>query len=564
MVYTEYKHEKNYNTIIFNTKITNVDHFKILENKIEELLRTFIINKNTDMYIEIIIKPILFEKYEFVLVENDLYKIIFKAGKCQHYIQKKFMKNFINADYINDNERYIYKKEGRKLINFNKKNRFNNIGSDEYFFSRNDNYYLDNFISSLEKKSNQLIDSINKNITGNDYFDYNNYIKEIFIYMIYPLFIKSSYDIKTLHYNIRDTYSNMYPLYLSENEEKELNRYILDPKSDYYYYMLENYMIENMNIIMNEFHYQYIYIIDGKDIPLSENLLFYIDDDLLKIGFNEKICLFIFNENTIILLSKYEYDTNNLNMLKEFINKNIRNFIINNAHDFLITKEILDITKLNERSNYSKIDFKNEINLLLNFIKYDKESESGKIIFSKESVIPLIFKELTKEQKIIYLFKEKNILKNHLLIIDKNEFYISKYDKDIIEKYEDLRYDNRIYNYRLSKFVEEKNNVYIHTKIVREEIKKIVLYRKNKNDEISLLVNVKIPICLDIGIIKIIYYIDLHLYNDFITYFSKYIIKYEEYEKYEELEKTNIYNLFFIKYKDGTTTLNININKDFQ
>lgn len=557
--YIEYDYS-SYNVILFTNHIENKQNKDELLNKIDEMLRDFIIYNKTQIFITGNYDLLKNDEDNFLFIEDNLFKLIFTSGKCQHYIQRNYMRNFIGTIYGNDNYRYICTTERNDLKNFKNSKKFNKIGSDNYYFSPQYNSYLDKYISSLEKKSNSLIKDINNNIINDNYYYSFSDIKNIFTYIAYPLYIKSSYVLNQINYNINKSYNLIEKdLDLDNSELIELKSLIGDKNSEYYYYLIESYITQQMMFIQKEFKYNYIYFFNVNNIPLSENVIFYYDDEknVFNVGLNSEHCYFLFNEKTVIAFSIDKFEDDKINTINKNINSYLNDSIIANSHDFLITKDELPEKILTHKDDYKFFDMSNIIKQNSNFIRF-KNNKIKNLELKNNDSLPLLLSKITENNDFLYIHENENILARHKITIDGKVYYTDKNNIELLNKYKNILHEckifknnsNLIFNHG-NKYYGDTNNYDIPTKLAfptTKEIKRIVFSKYDKKIGTPIFLNISNNHTLVI-------FMDLETLNDFNKYFSKYVTDFNNKKKSVFLDYFMYDKLIFIKYNNDTTRI---------
>lgn len=461
--YEEYMYHNKKNHFILFHDIIDIKNIKLFYEDINEMLIEFIIEKNTRIFVTVDKSFCISNEKNFKLIEKNVYEYILTSGNNQHYIQQYYMKRFLGLEKEQKNNinRYVYNKKGNELKNLNYDS-FNNIGSDANYFSDKKNSYLDQYISSLEKKSNVLYSQIKEKIDNNvnKISDNLKFIENVFNFMCYPFCLKSSYTINSVIFNTKKSSEK----YISQEklnieQKKLLKQNLSNQRSEYYYYIIENYIIKSMKNLNTEFNE--IQIIKIKDIPLSENVLFSYNKNLneFDVGYNKenRNALFLFDENHILLFLK---DKKDQFIIKEKI-INLKEYIIDNAHDFLITKnKIEEKEHLVEKKDYFFLSLEKEISTLIKFHKLLNGENLSLKIEKHNSIFPMLFET---DKYNIFIFKQKNYLACNEIKINNVIYYISNENLQKIEINNYYRFYNNHYLYTANLFTLQNKNITLYS-----------------------------------------------------------------------------------------------------
>lgn len=467
-----------------------------------DLIRRKLITEEIKIFVRA--DPIFIRSKEsnFYLYYNDLYENILSSGDNQHYSQRFFMNSFIENC---EEQSYWYicrsDKNDPKPLNI-KKNQFKSIGCDENYFSKKSEPFLDVFISSMEEESNDIIRMTNKKLKNNDFSFSQTEIDHLFNLCALPLFLKSSYNINDFNYCINKAYEHfILDNNIPDDNAAILKKEVIDPKSEYYYHCLNPYIINSFLDKQNYFKFDSIRTVKLKDIPLSENILFYYKNGL-SIGYDNSLnhSIFLFNNKTVFIFYNKHESEDKIIEISKFLELELIPFIKNNAHDFLVTKERENIKKLNKRISYSNVDMSNIIEDLYGSVmclngktQYSTFKRPDTLLFSFKTIYN---KELKKDEfrdKICFFAKKTPISPNTIYLNDE-ELYVSDKDYDYLTLYQNYNYskDNSlflnpepiemVYNYSFSN---EKDIDYFHkppifinnssnTRLLHSEDKKII------------------------------------------------------------------------------------------
>lgn len=375
---------------------------------------------------------------------DDIYENILSSGDNQHYSQRFFMNSFIE-NCEEQSHWFICKVDKNDPNPSNiKKNKFQSTGCDTNYFSKKTDPFLDVFVSAIEEESNEIIRITNKKLKNNDLSFSKTEINNIFNLCALPLFSKSSYNINDFNYCINKSYEHFI---LKNNIPKEnaniLKKEAINPKSKYYYHCLKQYIINSFLNKQNYSKFDSIQIVKLKDIPLSENVLFYYKNGL-SIGYDNSLnhSIFLFNNKTaFIFYNEYE-SKDKIIEISEFLEIELIPFIKNNAHDFLVTKKRENIKHLKKRTLYSDVDFTHIIkDLYENIMCLNGKTKSSS--FRSAETLFFLLGLMDKKDDLydhILFFTKENPMSPNLIYLDGKDLYVSNKDYNYLEKISEQYY----------------------------------------------------------------------------------------------------------------------------
>lgn len=537
-----------------------------------DLIRRELITEGMRIFVRA--DPVFIKSKEpnFSVYCNDLYENILSSGKSQHYSQKFFMNSFIE-NCEEQSHWFICKIDKNDPNPSNiKNNQFQSTGCSDNYFSKKSDPFLDVFVSAMEEESNDIIRATNKKLKNNDFSFSQTEINNLFNLCALPLFLKSSYNINDFNYCINKSYEH----FILENDIPKDNadifkKEIIDPKSKYYYHCLKQYIIDSFLNKQNYSKFEKIKIVNLKDIPLSENVLFYYKNGL-SVGYDNSLnhSIFLFNNKTTFIFYN-EYESNDkIIEISDFLELGLIPFIKNNAHDFLVTKERENIKHLKNRTLYSDVDFTHIIkNLYKNIMCLNGKIKSSS--FTAETLFFLL-EQMDKKDELddhILFFNKQTTVSPNLIYFKDKEVYITNKDynylvshegdnytgkslslnAELAEVFYDYSFDNKKnsnpYNPPISinKLSEIKLLPYDYNKI----IKTVTFYSKNEEYGIILF--------LILGEIFFTTYVSEELYD----YFQKNAINLIS--NYEEFCISNNSKIYF--FKSYIEEITFNFHDDF-
>lgn len=447
--YTEYSvlGAINSHIILFNDV---VDTISVINKNIYDLMIMGTIKEYTRIFYLYEGSENINNKENVKHINKNIYEHLFYSGNSQHYMQINFMKHFLKTgeQYENNITRYLNTTTVlNKQIVITQRSKLEGIGQKSNYFSPQSNCYLDQFISAIELKCNQILREINNDY---NYILKEDNIKNIFQNLCYISFLKSSYNINKFDDNIKKSYqrclsAKAFNSKKYREEFKELKKIIINEQSSTYYSLLNKYILEEYNNIGNNFKYSKVVVRQIENLPLSENTLFYFDFEASKfqIGYNQNSdhSIFTLDENHVVI-----FYTKNCDNLFEYIDNDLIDFILSNSHDFLITKTQQNIQKLTEKK-YSDIDYSQDIKNVWKFLI------NGKTNIKYDLSLYALMDKILNKDKSMNLYQEKNFLADIAVDLENKLLYISKEDFSLLNNNDIYHIKDSYYKFINNKFI---------------------------------------------------------------------------------------------------------------
>lgn len=439
-----YSKNKTPKMIFIDIFINNNESLKIFRKIKCDLIRRELITDGMKILVRADHVFIKSKEPNFSLYCNDLYENILSSGNSQHYSQRFFMNSFIE----NCEEQSCWficssDKNDPNPLDI-RKNKFKSTGCGENYFSKKSDPFLDVFVSAIEEESNDIIRMTNTKLKNDDFSFSKTETNNLFNLCALPLFLKSSYNINDFSYCINKAYENFILENNIPNENADLfKKEVIDPKSKYYYFSLKRYIIDSFLNEQNYLKFDNIRIVKLKNIPLSENVLFYYKNGL-SIGYDNSLnhSIFLFNNKTaFIFYNKYESEDKIIE-ISNFLESELILFIKNNAHDFLVTKERENIRHLKERTLYSNVDLTHIIrDLYRNIMCLNGKIKSSS--FGSAETLHFLLSLMDKEDNLdnhILFFTKENPISPNLIYLNDKDLYVSDKDYNYLEKISEQYY----------------------------------------------------------------------------------------------------------------------------
>lgn len=409
---------KNRSVYLFERNIYNENDYNIFFNEIESLVK----NKEIDCFSDIF----LYDTGEYrnreinkslKKIDSNIYQYHHYSGKNQHYIQRYFIHSYLKLWKSERNVQLYkinnYEIKSKELLNLDKsKECLSNIASRDNFFSEDNDCFLDRFISAYEKDSQIIIDHLNDFLHNNKNENKVKMLSSVDILnnLVLPIYVKNINPINFENSIYTEAQKELDEIYNIDDKEKQTIEKIFTSQNSNQSYKTVNNNIKMLNFLKDKIKFKKVkFIKTDENIPLSENLTFFLNDRNLSIDYNES-CLgviFIFNENEIL----YFYDNESINT-ESWIKKNIKKEIFKNANDFILLDENISI----------------DLN-----IKIDKDSDKYKKIYSEAMKnIELLLKNMRRSTGEIYSL---HYLENILNGLENESIYFCFDYADFLNKY---------------------------------------------------------------------------------------------------------------------------------
>lgn len=436
---------KNGSVFLFEKNIYSIDDYNEFYKEIETLVKDKEIDYLSDIFVydlgEYRDREI---NKSLKKIDSNIYRYQHYSGKNQHYIQRYFIYSYfklwkgdknVNLYHIKNYE--VKSKED--LILDKNKDSLSNVASRDNFFSKDDDCFLDRFISAYEEDSKIIIQYLNNFLSNNKN---ENKVKmlsstDILNNLVLPIYVKNINPINFENSIYIEAQREIDEIYNIDDKEKQIIEKIFTSRNSNQSYKTINNNIKMLSFLENKIKFKKVKFINTEEkLPLSENLTFFIDNGKLSIDYNENCSgvVFIFNENEIL----YFYDNESINV-ESWIKKNIKKEILKNANDFVLLDAGISIdldVKIDKGSNKYQIIYSeamNNIELLLKSIRSNK----GEIysFYYLENIL-----EGLKNDDIYYCFDSSDFL-NKYKIITGNEKSIFT-DKNTFERIKKLNFIN--------------------------------------------------------------------------------------------------------------------------
>lgn len=308
------------------------------------------------------------------------YHMTIKTGKVQHYLPAYFQKKFFKDEQIFYRYNIVNNKiENKYTTKKNKGDRatFQKIGKQLEGFSNHDNPLLDLKISKEYEKIEQKIISTFPN------FKNKAKDKKFFKYLCLSYFFRnfSHYNdmITNIEYSINNVFGRLDKQLLSQDLKQKVFNFFSN--SDFIRKRRENFILQNMNNmhikrkniknkklqeIFTDIPKKMTHLINyhgNTKLSLTNNVTIFINNKNSMSCFPEEVVkgvILIKSQNNIIYMGKYIK-----RKTLKLIYKQINSFLYQNAHDFILTSEPLDLSDINKintkRQQYEKNEFFNAI-----------------------------------------------------------------------------------------------------------------------------------------------------------------------------------------------------------
>lgn len=436
---------KNGSVFLFEKNIYSIDDYNEFYKEIETLVKDKEIDYLSDIFVydlgEYRDREI---NKSLKKIDSNIYRYQHYSGKNQHYIQRYFIYSYfklwkgdknVNLYHIKNYE--VKSKED--LILDKNKDSLSNVASRDNFFSKDDDCFLDRFISAYEEDSKIIIQYLNNFLSNNKN---ENKVKmlsstDILNNLVLPIYVKNINPINFENSIYIEAQREIDEIYNIDDKEKQIIEKIFTSRNSNQSYKTINNNIKMLSFLENKIKFKKVKFINTEEkLPLSENLTFFIDNGKLSIDYNENCSgvVFIFNENEIL----YFYDNESINV-ESWIKKNIKKEILKNANDFVLLDAGISIdldVKIDKGSNKYQIIYSeamNNIELLLKSIRSNKGE-----IYSFHYLENIL--EGLKNDDIYYCFDSSDFL-NKYKIITGNEKSIFT-DKNTFERIKKLNFIN--------------------------------------------------------------------------------------------------------------------------
>ena len=375
---------KNGSVFLFEKNIYSIDDYNEFYKEIETLVKDKEIDYLSDIFVydlgEYRDREI---NKSLKKIDSNIYRYQHYSGKNQHYIQRYFIYSYfklwkgdknVNLYHIKNYE--VKSKED--LILDKNKDSLSNVASRDNFFSKDDDCFLDRFISAYEEDSKIIIQYLNNFLSNNKN---ENKVKmlsstDILNNLVLPIYVKNINPINFENSIYIEAQREIDEIYNIDDKEKQIIEKIFTSRNSNQSYKTINNNIKMLSFLENKIKFKKVKFINTEEkLPLSENLTFFIDNGKLSIDYNENCSgvVFIFNENEIL----YFYDNESINV-ESWIKKNIKKEILKNANDFVLLDAGISIdldVKIDKGSNKYQIIYSeamNNIELLLKSIRSNK------------------------------------------------------------------------------------------------------------------------------------------------------------------------------------------------
>lgn len=426
---------KNGSVFLFEKNIYNADDYKEFYKEIETLVK----NKEIDYLSDIFVHDIGEYRDREInkslkKIDSNIYRYQHYSGKNQHYIQRYFIHSYfklwkgdrnVNLYHIKN---YEVKSKEDLILDKNKES-LSNVASRDNFFSKDDDCFLDRFISAYEEDSKIIIQYLNDFLRNNKN---ENKVKmlsttDILNNLVLPIYVKNINSINFENSIYIEAQRKIDDIYNIDDKEKQIIEKIFTSQNSNQSYKTINNNIKMLSFLENKIKLKKVKFINTEEkLPLSENLTFFIYNDKLSIDYNEN-CLgvvFIFNENEIL----YFYDNESMTV-ESWIKKNIKKEILKNANDFILleadTPIDLDL-KIDKDSNKYQTIYSEAMNNIESLLKSIRNNKGE--IYSFHYLENIL--DGLKNDNVYYCFDSSDFLNKYKIIIgneksiftDKNTF----------------------------------------------------------------------------------------------------------------------------------------------